>query len=296
MHKYNVEEYRRLNELSFRYLLSENEKNIITRIIHQVLNKYNSPTETIPFVKSQLVDLNNLYNTLDYFFKNQPGSYFIRTSNCSPKDAYYQLYSETPNIDEVEDMVITLEEIERDLEVLKVNNAEECLLVLCHSERIYQDMKYSYSTDNSIILMEWKDDIILDTETRCFVKNNKIIGFSQYYCDLENGYTSVFNQITVEKLAKLIINFLNIYISSDKYPYCDAVIDIALSKNIKVDANVSVDHIIFIEINPFNEDTDSCLYTWEHLFDIDENSIDFYPTFLYKKDGLVEKYHYLTSA
>ena len=291
MYKYKVEEYRGDNSWSFKYNLSAIEKKILADIIHQVLNKYRSPTQTIPFVKSSIPQLSYLYENLITFFNNNPGEYFLRTSNCSPKDAWYQLYSETPSADEIDESVITLEEIERDICVLKVSDAEQCIMVLCHSERIYYDMEFD-ETENAIILMPWRKDILLDTETRCFVKNRKLIGFSQYYCDLENGYTSINQIVTMKHLYKVIIDFITEFISNKNFPYLNAVIDIAVSNNIipTVSSTGSLfqqDDIIFIEINAFQIDTDSCLYTWEQLFEIDEKATDFSPTFLYKQHNQV---------
>lgn len=278
MQKYKVEEYRDASSLSFKYDLSSAEKKILADIIHCVLNVYRSPTETIPFVKSSLCKLPDLYQSLDIFFSKNPGDYFLRTSNCSPKDAWYQLCSETPTEEEIDDKPITLEEIARDIDILRVNNAEQCLLVLCHSERIYYDMEFD-DLVNAVILMPWRTDILLDTETRCFVKNKKLLGFSQYYCDLANGYTSVNNVISMDKLAEKIIVFVNNLVLDEKFPYEDAVIDLAISRN--------TNDLIFIEINGFNTNTDSCLYEWDQLYQINGNDPTFRPLFMYKSNGNV---------
>lgn len=275
---YNIEEYN--HDLSYRYVLSDSEKKIFADIIHTVLHKFKSPKETIPYVKTYIRRLDKLYISLNDFFKSQPGNYFLRISECSPKDAWYQLCTETPSSDD--ESKATIDDIRRDLDVLKVNNAEQCILVLCHSLRIFYEMD-SIRPNTAIILMPWKNNILHDTETRCFIKNKKLLVFSQYYCDLNDGYKSIFNIITPDMYRIAIIEYINGLILSGKIPYDNAVVDIAISTDILTDHILSNNHFIFIEINPFSDITDSCLLTWNEINNLTQTN----PKFFYKVNSII---------
>lgn len=270
-----VEEYTNSQDIKFRYVLSTEEKEKLSNIIYDVLNKFKSPKETIPFVKSNFENFNNIFNSLNYFFSNNKDKYFfLRISTLSPKDAWYQLCSETPQLsDDIENESISIDEIKRDINLLKVNNAEQCILILCHSLRIYYELEFDKCKNNSILLLEWKNDILHDTETRCFIKNNKLLVFTQYY-ELDNGYLSMSQKTNMDNIYKSIIAYINKYIVSSKNIYKNFVMDIAFSSNL-LDINNLIDHIIFIEINPFNKYTDSSLFEWKEIDNYNSNNIEF---------------------
>ena len=271
---YKTEEYKDLCDIRYIYALSDEERNTIRDIIDNVVNTFESPKETIPFVTKEISSLNELFKSLELFFNDNPGDYFIRISTCSPKDARYYLTMDRSNNDSNDD--VTIEDIINDLQVLKVNDPLQCILVICHSMRIF----FEVQSEQSIILMPWKNNILYDTETRCFIKNSKLIGFSQYYCDLSSGYTSIFNDsktsMTVSQFCNGVLNFISMLIMNKKIPYSDAVVDIVLSTG-------PIHEYMFIEINPFNIGTDSCLFDWKHLSSSNPNLI-----FVYKvNDGRV---------
>jgi len=274
---YHSEEYLAPEEIKFRYILSATERKILIQIIDDVLRKYKSPKESIPYVKDCMTQISELCRAMNEFFEKNPGNYFIRLSSCSPKDAYYQLCVETPAEDEVEDIVVTPDLIKLELSLLKVSTVEQCILVLCHSERVFYDL--DSSLEMAVLLMDWKNDILYDTETRCFIKGSKLVAFSQYYVDLENGYKSVLDnsQISVSDIYHRVLHFINHLLTTNKVPYSDAVVDIAMS-------NIENNGFIFIEINPFNIGTDSGLFDWDYI-----NEYNGEPCFRYKcNDKLIE--------
>lgn len=270
VHTYNTEEYVSPDEILFRHVLTVEEKKIMADIIHAVMNKHNGPGTSVPFVTSQLHLLEGVYNDLEKFFRANPGEYFLRLSTLSPKDAYYQLFLDTPTQEEAEQDTtpVSIDDIKRDLSVLKVSNTEQTLLVLLHSERVYFDVEFE--KENAILLMRWNDKILTDTETRCFVRNHKLIAFSQYYADLDTGYTSVeFNPI---KFYDSVCRFVQRLLETKKIPYENAVVDISSSPS---------EEMLFIEINQFNHDTDSCMFEWEEIDSLESKV----PVFKYKRCG-----------
>ena len=271
--EYKLEEYN--NDLAYRYVLSDGEKKVLSSITHDVLHNFKGPAGSIAYVKSKLGDVSNILQALDKFFLEHPGNFFLRLSTCSPKDAYYQLYRDTPESDEEseDDEPMTINDIKRDLEVLKVNSAEQVLLVLTHSERMYFDFEFKES-ELAICLLPWQDDFSHDCETRCFIKGGVLIGFSQYYCDLANGYSGVDNY---EVFYSQVIDFIKELQQGGRIPYDDAVVDITLDSGKK---------LMFIEINGFNIGTDSCLFEWDELMKVDEKKISG-PVFKYKANGTV---------
>lgn len=281
---YKVEEYASEN-IKFRYVLSLDERKILADTEHKIINEYTSPSESIKYAKLQISKLQTFYCALEAFFKDTPGSYFLRTSLCSPKDAYYQLSVERTeetgnNQEEEDDEELTVEQLKMELNVLKVSDAESVILVLCHSERMYYDFEF-HSGDLAVLLMPWKSDILFDTETRCFIKDKKLIGFSQYYYDLPTGYQSI--EKTFDQFYQTVIEF----IKTLDLPYQNAICDIAISSTTTFKNTLTVEDVIFIEFNPYNMTTDSGLFKWLH----DTNTIlDGCPNtipFKYKKDGKV---------
>ena len=59
--------------------------------------------------------------------------------------------------------------------------------------------------------------------------------------------------MTVSDFYNGVLNFISLLLMNKKIPYSDAVIDIVLSTG-------PTHEFIFIEINPFNIGTDSCLF------------------------------------
>ena len=274
---YKVEEYTKDSDICFKYILSENDRQILADIIYDVLLKYKSPIQSIPYVKSCIDRIRHIYNSLDDFFNKNPGHYFLRLSTLSPKDAYYQLCVE---MTDTNDEDITVDDIRKEINVLCVDRAEKCIQVLCHSLRVGIELR-NVKTDLSILLLPWKDDILHDTETRCFIKNNKLIAFTQYYTDLSTGYESINMEINGEKYREVVIDFVNRLL----IPYENAVVDVAVSSRYLNDGILDVDKMIFIEINPFNEDTESYLFTWDEILSINPET----PIFRYQyTNSLIE--------
>ena len=271
---YCVEEYTKPSDISFRYVLSTDDKKILSDIIYSVLSKFTKPSQTIPFVENSIRQIQHIYDAFDKFFTENPGNYFIRLSTLSPKDAWYQLMCDTPSIEDVNDIddELTIDDIQRELSVLKVSNAKQALMVLCHSDRVRVDLEFR-EHEIAILLLPWKDDILHDTETRCFIRNKKLIAFSQYYADLKPGYQSISHKnVLPNTFYNVVCQYIEDQIHCDKIPYTDSVIDIALSANCLNSPELSSEDVIFIEINAFDGDTDDCLFKWDEILEIHSSS------------------------
>lgn len=265
---YRVEEFTNEDQICFSHIVTPQEAKTIKTVVERVLTEHRGPTTSVPWVKTQLSQLSQLQSNLTSFFATHQGSFFLRLSTISPKDAYYQLYLETPEEKDIVDSKPTLDQINRDLSVLKVNSAEQSLLVLCHSERVMRDVELP---NQAILLLKWKT-LLTDTETRCFVKAGKLIAVSQYWADLSNGYASLkgFN-------PKTFLDQVKSFMFELKIPYFDAVVDLAVQSNFQ---------LILIEMNPYGSDTDSSLFEWDELVELEQVKFKF-PIFRFTRDDKV---------
>lgn len=198
--------------------------------------------------KAESVTDTDLYKSLDSFFISNPGSYFIRDNVRSPKDAYY-FVNETANVDNLDDII----EI---MGYLKVSSAMDCIDILITSGRFYEDLhEYGNIKGFSIVLLPWKD-IDYQTETRCFIHNNNVIAVSQYY-DL------VVDHSITDRIAELLPEFIinNVFADTNR---STCVVDVYLKDN---------DTLEIIEFNPFNQDVDTCLFTWDEIQNIIDSGI-----------------------
>ena len=230
----------------FIYKLSQKEKEYIQQIAHDNIYK----NKKISINHLELTQLLNQLN--EYFNANPTRHYFLKLNKLSPKDAYYIMTKNSVE-DSEEDSDLTLNDIKRDLDILHVgfpNNrvGDYCINILLNSDRVYCELSFSDIEENiSVLLLNYKD-INHITETRCYIQNNKLIGISQYYCDLDNVYSNFNLQEIPNIIKKFIIN-----INTDLISYvCDIYFD-----------DKFIPHLI--ELNPFKHSTDSCLFEWEKL-------------------------------
>ena len=249
----------------FIYKLSIEEKKYIQKTAHShiYMNKQ--------LKKKDLIKLNELLIKLnDHFSKNPTKHYFLRLNKLSPKDAFYHMSNMINNENINDDYITTIDDIKRDLDVLHVGIpvnklGEYCIEVILNSDRVYCELAFNdESEDISILLLDYIN-INHKNETRCYVKENKLIAMSQYYCDLTNVYNDA------KQVPILIKNFFeNKGINTDLASY---VFDVYIDDDNKVK---------IIELNSYNHATDSCLFTWEEL-DIEPFE------YRYKNNNIIEK-------
>lgn len=246
-----TEDYTDNRDILFRYVLSDIEKKIFCDIAYDVVNKYNLSQESKLFVESRKLDYDSLLSCLTGFFTKTPGVYFLRLSTLSPKDACYYLNRSANDVADLSNE--TSDEIKNSLNILKVTSPMECIQVLFHSYRVFCEL--DHSTDmNAVLLLPWKN-IVHDTETRCYVNNKRLIAISQYYTDCIDSYVSV---ISIDDFYRKIVDFVNYYIKNNELLSVDKfVIDLSQEYNSR--------NIMMIELNIYDRNTDSCLFTWDEI-------------------------------
>lgn len=171
-----------------------------------------------------------------------PKGVFIRLGSRSPKDSWVG-YSEG----------------------FKVTTSKKALSLFVDSERILDDLSLAkhHNYNSHIFIREWID-IPEWTEFRCFMKGRKIVGLSQYQY-LNNAY---FNEIDFNKdLIEWGIKekFFPVFKTASHLD--DVIFDVFI--NIKERNNERSIEVKLLEINPFFEMTDPCLFSWEDGGDFD---------------------------
>ena len=228
----------------FLYKLNNVEKVYIRETAHKNIYCENE------YIFTKASPLCKLIDALDkHFLDNPTNEYFLRLNKLSPKDACYFLED---GIDEEENM--TVNTIGRDIEYLHVGasinkTTEHCITVLLHSDRIYCEIAFDdpdKEQEMSVLLLDYQN-INYSTETRCFVKDNKLVAVSQYYCDLKNTYADP------QQVCESIQNFFAANKLTELTSY---VFDVYLDDKNKVR---------LIELNPFSHGTDPCLFTWVEI-------------------------------
>jgi hypothetical protein len=195
-------------------------------------------------------ELELLSKNLKLHFETNPTKhYFLKLNKLSPKDAYYIMCDDDNSEN---DTKTTINDIKRDLDILHVgkplNRLEDyCINILLNSDRVYCELAFSDIDENiSVLLLDYKQ-INHKTETRIYVKDKKIIGISQYYCDLSDVYDTLINlnNSQINEFIKTQIIDVDSYV-------CDIYID-------------NDNNFQLIELNQFAHSTDSCLFTWDEL-------------------------------
>lgn len=148
---------------------------------------------------------------------------------------------------------------------LQVKAGEDPLrFILDASERMYEDLTLAIQHDYPphIFVRQWMV-IPRWTEFRCFMRDHKLVGISQYnYLQGE-----VFPEIVQDS------DTIRWVIESQFFPgFRDAshlpsvVFDVAVQRSMARD-NTRVWQVRLLEINPFFELTDPCLFAWKDGFD-----------------------------
>ena len=162
-----------------------------------------------------------------------PKGIFVRLGSRSPKDS---LYESTAKCLTVEDIMTRL--------------------TVC-SERIYEDLSMAINNkyESCIWLREWKE-IPEWAEFRCFMKDRKLIGISQYNYLKGIIYSEI--KENEESIIHLILGFFDYF---KTVSHLDSVVfDVFVIK--KSIGNQNHWEIKLLEINPFFEMTDPCLFDW----------------------------------
>jgi len=178
--------------------------------------------------------------------KTFPDGAFIRLGSRSPKDSWRR----EPTM-----RVLPVDQVTRDNSPLR--------FMLDCSERMSDDLRLAIQNDYAphIFVRKW---INLEKwqEFRCFVRDGELVGISQYY------YDQVFPVISHEadSIEWAIKAWCDSYFVNASH-LRDVVFDVVVS--MRGSRTIWPWNIFLLEINPFFNMTDPCLFSWDKPNDFD---------------------------
>lgn len=194
---------------------------------------------------------------------SKTASVFVKTSCRSPKDAptsqakLLSVYETLVAQDEDKSENARLAHLLRaGLEVMRVREAKEAMALLTRSRRIWQDM--TLAVENSerwnqhIIVRAWQD-MDVDMEFRCFVRNGSLVAISQY------NSLCYFPRVVQQQrdLKATLTSFFYTHLRHRLAPkFSDYVVDLAVVGSGEAEA------VKVIELNPFLDSTDAACFSW----------------------------------
>ncbi|KAG0297847.1 hypothetical protein BGZ96_004498 [Linnemannia gamsii] len=154
---------------------------------------------------------------------------------------------------------------------LKCQNVSDIFLLLKSSDFIAHDLAHAYEDCSDaaaegaegvkerpdtvdLVLRKWFD-LAPSMEFRCFVRDNKLVAISQRdmtYYDFLKGIQ--------DELEDKIVDFFEDRINGH-FPDSDYTFDVYITRN--------KDRIYLIDFNPFAQKTDSLLFDWKELLQLD---------------------------
>jgi len=220
--------------------LDEREANTLGSYIIELGEGFENTPEEHEAVRDDLIRI------IDQAVKYYPHGAFVRLGSRSPKDAMY--WGVGPGEDSF---------------CVRTGKDAWRLLTAC-SERVYDDLRMQLAMhyDPRIVVREWID-LPEWSEFRCFQRNGQLIGISQYY--YRRPYLEILQDTdgikwAIEQFHKL--QFLPAYTS-------DIVFDIFVKRRqvgircFGPNAGPMFNYEVkLLEINPFFNLTDPCLFDW----------------------------------
>lgn len=193
---------------------------------------------------SPVPDITDIHDELDAAIKNLfPSGAFVRLGSRSPKDSWFGHQHG-----------------------FRCESGQDALdRLLDGSERVYEDIALALNMGCNPYLWvrEWQS-IEPWQEFRCFMRNRKLVGISEYaYLDNPDPRIAVF--------ADLIEYGIRKFFSSQFRPirHLDSVVfDVFVKISVFSSQQRSIE-VKLLEINPFFEWTDPCLFDWRDDGDFD---------------------------
>ena len=158
-----------------------------------------------------------------------------------PKGAFVRLGSRSP----------------KDVDIKPVLDGQEAMHLLMDSMRIFDDLCIAINNkyESYMFIREWVD-IPNEFEYRCFMKDRELVGISQYYYD--KTYLEILNN--AQAIEWTIQQFFPKFKKACELN--DVVFDVFLKYKKIFDDTISVWEVKLLEINPYFEMTDPCLFDW----------------------------------
>ena len=165
--------------------------------------------------------------------------YFVKLGSRGANDALTPQIWPATNVPEVlGNLTACSERINDDLLQMRMNNYRATILIRKWIDRLSDENQYREED-------EW----------RCFIKMNKLIGISQYHHKYDIG--NRFKSTSADGMRNAIMRYINTSIIPNLH-IDDAVVDIYMSE----------DGPKLIEINPFCNMTDPCLFKWGSQYEL----------------------------
>lgn len=182
---------------------------------------------------------------------------FVRLGSRSPKDSYFWWRDERPE-GQPEGRMWPI-----------VSGAGAVGALLDTSERINDDLLEAVSLDYTpwIWVRAWVD-ILPFQEFRCFVKGGRVVGISQY------NYAEMYPQLVKDKT--LYINAVQLILNKRIIPSLhipDAVVDVYVTLDTMPSGRGRRASARLLEINPYFELTDPCLFGWDEIRKLEEQDL-----------------------
>ena len=195
-----------------------------------------------------MADISGIRAKVESAVARFPRGAFVRLGSRSPKDSW-QAHREGS-------MLVRANR--------QGESSDPLRFLLDASERIYEDLTLAIQENYAphIFVREWLE-IPKWSEFRCFMRDRKLVGVSQYF--YRDG---VFPKITGE--AEFIFWIINNFFAEFGF-LChlnDVVFDVIVKRKPHSEHQI-VWEIKLLEINPFCEMTDPCLYSWNNGGDFD---------------------------
>lgn len=185
---------------------------------------------------------NRLTEKIGRSLDKYPGGAFVRLGSRSGKDSVYA-----------------------DLRGLRVRDADTAIKLLTgNSRRIAFDLRLAliHNYRPHIFVREWHD-IPVWAEFRCFMRNRKLVGMTQYDCKNLRRCPEIAAHASRIKTA--IIGFF------EKFSRAVHLEDVVFDVFVKNDSRRSIPsfQVTLLELNPFFGQTDACLFDWDRPADFD---------------------------
>ena len=188
------------------------------------------------------VSLNRVLEKMEQAIRSMAIGAFVRLGSRSSKDSYHA--------------------ISRGMYVTTAAFALE--LLTSKSERMAFDLFFAlrYQYQPSLFVREWRH-IPAWAEFRCFVKKRQLVGISQYDCNNLGFCPQIHNnRINIETALR------EYFLQMDRYCHLeDYVYDVFLRCD--DDHLMTSIQVVLLELNPFGDNTDFCLFDRNNFTDLD---------------------------
>jgi hypothetical protein len=196
------------------------------------------------FGNASIESIDKIVKKIDVALGNYPGGAFVRLGSRSSKDSSYAH--------------------NRGLRVTDGNAAIRMLTE--NSRRAAYDLRLAlhHNYCPHIFVRQWQE-IPAWSEFRCFMKSRKLVGISQYDCKNFGPSSEITkNALRIEASIREFFEVLRV-----AYHIDDCVFDVFVKLNEQT-FNGSA-KVQLLELNPFFQKTDACLFHWSDGGDFDES-------------------------